>query len=66
VLSSPTFRPLLTYVARALPLQTDSHTIAHTHFYNQKQIILLSITIAITVAVTMSKSKAPEYPEFNT
>jgi hypothetical protein len=36
------------------------------HFYNQKQIILLSITIAITVAVTMSKSKALEYPEFNT
>ena len=46
--------------------QTDSHTIAHTHFYNQKQIILLSITVAITIAVTMSKSKAPEYPEFNT
>ena len=36
------------------------------HFYNQKQIILLSITVAITIAVTMSKSKAPEYPEFNT
>jgi hypothetical protein len=50
--------------------QTDSHIIAHTHFYNQKQIILLSITIAIiiavTVAVIMSKSKALEYPEFNT
>jgi hypothetical protein len=26
----------------------------------------LSITVAVTVAVTMSKSKAPEYPEFNT
>ena len=26
----------------------------------------MSITIAITVAVTMSKSKALEYPEFNT
>jgi hypothetical protein len=46
--------------------QIDSHIIAYTHFYNQKQIISLSITIAITVAVTMSKSKAPEYPKFDT
>jgi hypothetical protein len=36
------------------------------HFYNQKQIILLSITIAITVAVTMLKSKALEYSKFDT
>jgi hypothetical protein len=28
--------------------------------------ITVAITIAVTVAVTMSKSKAPEYPEFNT
>ena len=46
--------------------QIDSYIIAYMHFYNQKQIISLSITIAITVAVTMSKSKAPEYPKFDT
>ena len=28
--------------------------------------IIVAITIAVTIAVTMSKSKALEYPEFNT
>ena len=28
--------------------------------------IAVAVAVAVTVAITMSKSKAPEYPEFNT
>jgi len=28
--------------------------------------ITVAVAVAVTVAITMSKSKAPEYPEFNT